>query len=110
MKKITILLFALMLMVACNSGKSAKEAKDMIAKNDCYTCHKIDEPLTGPPYAEVAKRYANSPDTIVNYLADKVITGGKGKWGEIFMTPHYGISKDDARAMVKYILSLNKKQ
>jgi cytochrome c len=80
----------------------------LIGKSDCLTCHKIDEPLTGPSYRDVANKYAGSPDTIVSYLADKIIVGGKGNWGETFMTPHAGLSKEDAEAMVKYILLLKK--
>lgn len=80
----------------------------LIGQSDCLTCHKIDEPLTGPSYREVANKYAGAPDTIISYLAGKIITGGKGNWGEIFMTPHPALSKEDAEAMVKYILLLKK--
>lgn len=81
----------------------------LVSKNDCLTCHKIDETLTGPAYSEVANKYAaNTSDTVINYLAGKIISGGKGVWGETFMTPHPGVSKEDAEAMVKYILLLKK--
>ena len=80
----------------------------LVSKDNCFTCHKIDEPLTGPPYREVAKKYAGMPDTIVTYLAHKVISGGSGNWGSIFMLPHPNLSEQDAEAMVKYILLLKK--
>lgn len=76
--------------------------------NDCFTCHKIDETLTGPSYREVANKYASLPDTIVSHLAGKIINGGNGVWGDIYMTPHPGVSQEDAEAMVKYILLLKK--
>ena len=72
------------------------------------TCHQIDEKLTGPPYREVANKYAGMSDTIVTHLAKKVLTGGNGVWGEIFMTPHPDVSQADAETMVKYILLLKK--
>jgi cytochrome c len=49
------------------------------------------------------------PDTIVSHLADKIISGGSGVWGEIPMIPHPSISKDDAQTMVKYVLLLKTK-
>lgn len=78
----------------------------LIAKSDCLTCHKVDDKITGPSYRDVANKYAGLPDTIVTHLASKIISGGNGVWGDIYMLPHPGISKDDAEAMVKYILLL----
>jgi cytochrome c len=81
---------------------------ELVSQSDCLTCHKVDEVLTGPSYRSVAEKYASMPDTIVRHLAGKVISGGKGVWGEVFMTPHAGLSQEDAEAMVKYILLLKK--
>ena len=47
-------------------------------------------------------------DTIVSHLAGKIITGGSGVWGPALMTPHPTVSKEDAEAMVRYILLLKK--
>ena len=81
---------------------------NLVTVNKCMTCHQIDDKLTGPPYREVANKYAGMPDTIITHLAKKVISGGNGVWGEIFMTPHPGLSQADAEMMVKYILLLKK--
>ena len=78
------------------------------AQNDCKTCHTIDDKLNGPPFREVANKYAGMPDTIVTHLAGKIITGGSGVWGEIMMTPHPALSQADAEAIVRYILLLKK--
>jgi len=75
----------------------------LIAKSDCLACHKEHDKLVGPAYAEVAKKY-NSGD--VDKLADKVIKGGAGSFGDVAMSPHPMISTDDAREMVKYILTI----
>ena len=83
-----------------------KKGLDLIAKSDCLTCHKVADASTGPAYAAVAKKYAGQPG-IVDTLAQKVIKGGSGNWGTIPMTPHPQISEDDAKAMVKYVLTLN---
>jgi len=81
----------------------------LVASNDCLTCHKIDEMVTGPAYRDVANKYGPGDDAIVNTLAEKIIKGGSGNWGSTPMTPHDGLSKDDAKAMVKYVLLLKNK-
>ena len=132
MKKLIVPLAAVLLLAACgDSGeKKQTESKEttsstppaddpssdpdykkwlaLIAKSDCLTCHKVDEPLTGPTYRAVANKYAGMPDTIISHLAGKVITGGSGVWGTVAMTPHPTLPKEDAEAMVKYILKLKK--
>lgn len=79
----------------------------LVGKNDCLTCHKINEASTGPAYKAVAAKYANTPE-IIDELSNKVIKGGSGNWGVVPMTPHPNLSKDDAVAMVKYVLALKK--
>ena len=82
-----------------------EEGKSLVEGADCLSCHKVDSKLVGPAYQEVAKKYTNAD---VDHLAQKVIDGGKGVWGDIPMTPHAGLSKENAQKMVKYILSLKK--
>ena len=77
----------------------------LIAKSDCLTCHKVNEKLIGPAYKDVANKYAGN-DTVLNYLVHKVITGGKGVWGQVPMTGHPLLSESDVQQMVKYILLL----
>ena len=78
----------------------------LVGKNDCLGCHKVSENATGPAYVEVAKRYAGKPG-IEDSLANKIIHGGSGNWGQIQMTPHPNLSHEDAVAMAKYVLLLN---
>jgi len=80
----------------------------LIGANDCLTCHKVDETSTGPAYRDVANKYT-ADDATINMLADKIIKGGSGVWGSVPMTAHDAISKDDAKAMVKYVLLLRNK-
>lgn len=81
------------------------EGKSLVEGTDCLSCHKIDAKLVGPAYQDIAAKYT---DANIDQLAQKVIDGGKGNWGDIPMTPHAGLSKDNAKLMVKYILSLKK--
>ncbi|HUC81268.1 MAG TPA: c-type cytochrome [Flavisolibacter sp.] len=77
----------------------------LIAQNDCLGCHKIDQRLNGPSYREVAEKYAGQAG-IADTLAQHIIKGHVGTWGDIAMTPHQNLSEADAKAMVAYILSL----
>lgn len=79
------------------------KGEKLVAKSDCFTCHKLKEASTGPSYAAVSEKYENN-DANQNKLADKVIAGGTGVWGQIPMAPHAALSKEDAIAMVKYVL------
>jgi cytochrome c len=87
-------------------GSGSEKGKQLITQSDCLTCHKEKEKVVGPAYIDVAKKYEDN-DKNLDYLADKIIKGGSGNWGEIPMTPHPAISKDDAKEMAKYVLSLN---
>jgi cytochrome c len=89
------------------SNPEEDKALALIGQSDCTTCHKINEKLTGPAYMDVAKKYENT-EANVNMLVEKVLKGGKGNWGDVPMLGHPTLSKEDATAMVKYILSLNK--
>jgi cytochrome c len=84
---------------------SYEKGSELIGKSDCLTCHKVKEKLVGPAYTAVAEKYPANQESI-NYLSDKIIKGGKGVWGEVAMTPHPAISKADAAAMARYVLSL----
>lgn len=78
----------------------------LISKNDCGSCHLQNKKSIGPSYQEVAERYPKQTKTIEK-LAEKVISGGQGVWGDHAMAAHPQLSKNDARAMVRYILSLS---
>lgn len=87
------------------ANADADKGVTLIANSDCLTCHKVNEKSIGPSYADVAKKYEDN-DANVAMLASKIIKGGQGVWGEVPMTPHPQLSEDDAKVMVKYILSL----
>lgn len=129
MKKIILASFVLSVLIACNSSDKKTEEKpkepetpaaetslsdnpdyqkglDLIAQSDCLTCHHAIDKINGPSYTDVANKYAGMPDTIVSHLAGKIISGGSGVWGSIPMTAHPTMPKEDAEAMVKYILLL----
>jgi cytochrome c len=79
----------------------------LINKSDCSGCHTKFNKIIGPSYSEIAVKYKPTEKNI-NMLADKIIKGGTGNWGDLPMTAHSTLKKDDAKAMVKYILSVKK--
>ena len=78
---------------------------NLIAKSDCFTCHKLRDASVGPAYGLVAAKYENT-EANRELLVGKIIAGGQGVWGQVPMTGHPNLSKEDALAMVKYILLL----
>jgi cytochrome c len=89
------------------SSASDLPGKKLIAKSDCLGCHNETQKVVGPAYVDVAEKYPMNDENIA-HLADKIIGGGKGVWGEVPMTAHPTLAPDDAKEMVKYILSLKK--
>lgn len=78
----------------------------LIAGSDCRACHTLDKKSVGPSYLDIARHYKEQ-DGAENLLAQKVLTGGGGKWGDAVMSAHPQLSLPDAREMVRYILSLS---
>ncbi|NRB52498.1 MAG: ThuA domain-containing protein [Saprospiraceae bacterium] len=77
----------------------------LIEQSDCSACHQKAQKSVGPSYLEVAQKYQDDANA-VKYLANKIITGGGGVWGEIAMAAHPQLSDSEAEQMSKYILSL----
>jgi cytochrome c len=82
--------------------------KRLIELSDCKACHAVDKKSIGPSYLDISKKYRRG-ETNISMLANKVINGGGGVWGEQAMSAHPQLSKTEARDMVDYILSLNDK-
>ena len=123
MKRITLVLLVAVAVSSCGADEKkpalenkVEKAKPMdpevdkglglVVTNDCLVCHQAEEKLKGPSYMEIAKKYAGNP-AIEDTLVQRIIKGSVGHWGQEIMTPHPTLSADDAKAMVKYVLSLN---
>jgi cytochrome c len=87
------------------SNPELDKGMELIAKSDCLTCHKVAEAGVGPAYEAVAAKYPDN-DAVVDSLSHKIIKGGAGNWGQTPMTPHPDLPVEDAKSMVKYVLSL----
>ncbi|CAN5505382.1 hypothetical protein BH11BAC3_BH11BAC3_37700 [soil metagenome] len=133
MKKFSFIITVSFFFVACAGGKTEStetggDTKDapkattsvmdnpdyqkglaLIAKSDCFTCHKLREASTGPAYGDVAAKYENTPEN-QEMLAAKVMKGGSGVWGQVPMAAHPDLTKEDAIQMVKYVLLLKEEK
>lgn len=107
-------------------GKHADKDKAMLAlanQSGCLTCHHVEPgakgpdglPPIGPPWHDVAVKYKGQPQAL-EALTHTVMTGSnpysshwKGKASGLAMPPNAAaIKEDDARRLVRWILSLDK--
>lgn len=79
--------------------------KNLMEGSDCKACHQVAAKSVGPAFTDVAKRYRDDKTAIAR-LANKIITGGGGVWGEHAMSAHPQLAREEAAEMVKYILSI----
>lgn len=80
-------------------------AHAIIARSDCSSCHRVDTRFVAPGFREIARRYAGK--NVLETIAQKIITGGKGVWGEAAMPPHPSLTVMEASTLAQYVLSLS---
>jgi len=99
-------IYVSLLAVAGILSAGAVQADEALAKaKNCLACHSVDKKIVGPAYKDVAKKYAGQKDAEAK-LAEKVIKGGKGSWGDVPMPPNPAVKPEEATKLVKWILSL----
>ena len=97
-----------LVMLACAStaaaAETAAEPPPSLTHYRCYICHSDREALVGPAFADVAAFYHGRRDAVAKIATDirRGIKGG-GPW---HMPPHPEVSMEEARAMARYIMSL----
>jgi cytochrome c len=80
-------------------------SQDLAQKKNCMACHALDKKLVGPSYKEVAAKYAGQKDA-VDKLAQKVIKGGSGVWGQVPMPANAQVNEAEARQLVTWIMTV----
>jgi cytochrome c len=91
------------------STENVDLGKELLEKSDCKACHQLNKASVGPAFADVSGKYRNDKGALAR-LANKVITGGGGVWGETAMNAHPQLSKEEATEIVKYVLALGAAQ
>ena len=91
------------------SGEGEKEVIDpglaQMRASTCFACHMADTPSAGPPYKMVALKYKDDAAAAAR-LAEKVLSGGTGVWGQLPMPPHPQHTLAQTRQMIAWVLSL----
>jgi cytochrome c len=87
-----------------NANTNAAGRK-LIEGSDCLSCHQFTKKSIGPAYVDVARKYRDD-STATAHLVRKIREGGSGVWGGVNMPAHPSISRQQASAIVGYILSL----
>lgn len=78
--------------------------RELLTKRACLSCHTLERPLIGPPFAVVAERYRGDP-AAPGQLAKKIRAGGSGAWGSVPMPPNTGIPEAELKTIVDWVLS-----
>ncbi len=91
--------------VTAKSSESEPHGKVLMEGSDCMSCHQMNQKFIGPSYQDIAEKYS---DKDLEILASKIVEGGSGVWGNVPMQAHPNISKEEAKQMVQYILTLKK--
>jgi cytochrome c len=102
MKRLSSMLIAATLTTA---GAPAMANVALAQKKACLACHQVDNKVVGPSFKDVAKKYKGQKG-IEAKLAEKIIKGGKGAWGEIPMPANAQVNAAEAKQLVTWILSL----
>ncbi|HEY4069096.1 MAG TPA: c-type cytochrome [Burkholderiaceae bacterium] len=78
---------------------------DLAQKKNCLACHSVDKKVLGPAFKDVAAKYAGQKDAPAK-LAEKVMKGGSGVWGNIPMPANTQVNEAEAKQLVDWVLSL----
>lgn len=103
------------LLVLCAPAWAANDdagvaVQKLMQAHACSACHAATVKRIGPAWSWVAWRYRDKPKkSSVNEVANFIISGGTGYWakwtGGIAMPAHPGISKKQAKAIARWVLS-----
>lgn len=86
-------------------GGETAEAQRLLTEHKCYICHSDHQAKAGPAYADVAAQFRGTRAAQALIAAE--IRNGIRRGGPWHMPPHPEVSTSEARAMARYILSLD---
>jgi cytochrome c len=92
--------------IASLTSLPALASADLAQKKNCMACHAVDKKLIGPGYKEVAAKYAGQKDA-ADKLAEKIVKGGVGAWGQVPMPANPQVSAAEAKTLATWILTAN---
>lgn len=114
MKAILSIVAATALLVAGQAA--AADESELAQRSGCQACHKGVEKRIGPPYKEVAEKYAGQKDAEAK-LAEHIVKGtgpvglgwiNEGKATLPFMPPNGNVTPKNAAKLAKWVLGVTK--
>jgi cytochrome c len=88
------------------AGGASTQLSALALQKHCDECHAVSAARIGPPFLAIAARHRTEGATAIEPLAQKIIHGGAGNWGNVPMIPNERVTPEEARALVRWILSL----
>ncbi|WP_175723312.1 c-type cytochrome [Burkholderia ambifaria] len=100
------------LLAALLTGSAAAAHADLAGdglalaqRKNCVACHAINKPLMGPPFHDIAGKYAARADA-VDYLAQSIVKGSIGVWGSVPMPANTQLTSTEAHTLAQWVMSL----
>jgi cytochrome c len=88
-----------------SGGSAVVTGRKLIEGSDCLSCHQWNRKSIGPAYADVAAKY-HDDRSATGRLVRKIREGGSGVWGKVTMPAHPALTREQASAMLAYIMTL----
>lgn len=102
-KLVACIPFAVAASVA-QAAPDAAEVQPILEKNACLACHAVDKKILGPAYRDVAEKHEGDDDAAA-ILTKHIREGSSGVWGAVPMPPNPGISDEDLKTVVEWVLA-----
>ncbi|HUR90979.1 MAG TPA: c-type cytochrome [Ramlibacter sp.] len=77
---------------------------ELAQSKNCLACHAVDKKVVGPAYKDVAAKYAGDK-TAADKLAQKIMKGGSGVWGQVPMPANPQVNEAEAKKLAAWVLS-----
>jgi cytochrome c len=84
--------------------QAVRASPELAKSKNCMTCHAPATKVVGPSFKDIAARYGSDPEAETR-LATKVQKGSSGVWGPVPMPANAQVNEDEARTLVKWILT-----
>jgi cytochrome c len=101
-----LILFLTLVLLACERQESpqipSESVKELVGIRGCPYCHDMRRRILGPSFEEISERYSSEDR---EKLIKSILHGSRGRWGDRAMPPQR-VSKEEARAIVEWILKL----
>src|SRR5690348_10376947 len=75
-----------------------------IKHTNCMNCHSFKTKLIGPSFYEITSRYAGLAH-IQDTLADHILKGSKGRWGEVQMPSNNQLNSSQALEVIQWLFN-----